>query len=751
MRELFYLKMSFNANITAWDTSSVTDMRGMFQYAYAFNGDISAWDTSSVTDMYRMFQYTHVFNQDLSAWNTSSVTTMSRMFYEARAFNGDISAWDTSSVTYMFAMFYGASAFNQSLCAWKDNFPYSNAVDIFAVSGCTYESVPVESDQGPFCAGSAEECKAYTAVTPVPTNSPTKSPTNSPTKSPTNSPTKSPTKSPTNSPTPAAAALISSWALEFVSLSSNFDKGSESEITASYKIGAGRSFNANITAWDTSSVTDMIRMFYDANAFNQDLSAWDTSSVTNMFAMFKGARAFNQDLSAWNTSSVTTMYAMFYYANAFNQDLSAWNTSSVTNMFAMFEGARAFNQDLSAWDTSSVTNMFAMFKGARAFNQDLSAWNTSSVTTMYAMFYYANAFNQDLSAWDTSSVTGMAYLFYGASAFNQNLCAWKDNFPYSSAANIFVGTGCTYKSVPVESDQGPFCAGSAEECKAYTAVTPVPTNSPTKSPTNSPTKSPTNSPTKSPTKSPTNSPTPAAAALISSWALEFVSLSSNFDKGSESEITASYKIGAGRTYQVEVLKKGCKEEITGAIVTPTSSTSSIEDDPSRSNFQVSLDIQKDTIANSNIIDGNILQLCLRVGLTSDETGEVKVIKELERDVGIELLFDTEFETVAEAQFGKISLESEEDEAEVGNYIKACTCNDKESFTCNTNVLGPDDFLNVCINSTATEIEINYLDSLKMTQGENTLDIVQAKELVDGTISSISSVKPKNGVHVATLL
>ncbi|KAK1741463.1 hypothetical protein QTG54_007941, partial [Skeletonema marinoi] len=146
-----------------------------------------------------------------------------------------------------------------------------------------------------------------------------------------------------------------------------------------------------------------------------------------------------------------------------------------------------------------------------------------------------------------------------------------------------------------------------------------------------------------------------------------------------------------------------------------------------------------------------LQLCLRVGLTSDETGEVKVIKELERDVGIELLFDTEFETVAEAQFGKISLESEEDEAEVGNYIKACTCNDKESFTCNTNVLGPDDFLNVCINSTATEIEINYLDSLKMTQGENTLDIVQAKELVDGTISSISSVKPKNGVHVATLV
>ena len=49
------------------------------------------------------------------------------------------------------------------------------------------------------------------------------------------------------------------------------------------------------------------------------------------------------------------------------------------------------------------------------------------------------------------------------------------------------------------------------------------------------------------------------------------------------------------------------------------------------------------------------------------------------------------------------------------------------------------------------MEINYLDSLKMTQGENTLDIVQEEQLVDGTISSMSSVKSKNGVHVATVI
>eukprot|EP00984_Skeletonema_dohrnii_P011168 scaffold4432_cov108-Skeletonema_dohrnii-CCMP3373.AAC.1 len=148
---------------------------------------------------------------------------------------------------------------------------------------------------------------------------------------------------------------------------------------------------------------------------------------------------------------------------------------------------------------------------------------------------------------------------------------------------------------------------------------------------------------------------------------------------------------------------------------------------------------------------HLLDATLIGGLTSDGSGEVKVIKKLETNVDIELKFDANFETIAEAQFGQISLESQEDDAQVGNYIDACTCNDKESFTCNTNVLGPDDFLNVCINSAATEMEINYLDSLKMTQGENTLDIVRAEQLVDGTISSMSSVKSKNGVHVATVI
>ena len=183
-------------------------------------------------------------------------------------------------------------------------------------------------------------------------------------------------------------------------------------------------FDQDINFWDTSNITDMSEMFYDALSFNQPLNDWDTSNVTNMSRMFYLAKSFNQPLNDWNTSNVTNMSEMFHFAYRFNQSLDKWDTSNVNNMSKMFSGAYCFNQLLNDWDTSNVTDMSEMFYHADDFNQPLNDWDTSNVTNMSNMFNNAKAFNQPLDKWNTSNVTDMRQMFWGAHSFNQSINKW---------------------------------------------------------------------------------------------------------------------------------------------------------------------------------------------------------------------------------------------------------------------------------------------------------------------------------------
>ena len=96
-------------DVSGWDTSRVTTMRGMFSglsRLTAISG-LDTWDTSRVTDMRCMFMdCTGLTSLNLSGWNTSHVTHMSDMFSHCTSLTTlDLSGWDTSRVTTMSGMF----------------------------------------------------------------------------------------------------------------------------------------------------------------------------------------------------------------------------------------------------------------------------------------------------------------------------------------------------------------------------------------------------------------------------------------------------------------------------------------------------------------------------------------------------------------------------------------------------------------------------------------------------------------------
>ena len=224
------------------------------------------------------------------------------------------------------------------------------------------------------------------------------------------------------------------------------------------------SLDANLSSWDTSSVTSMSTMFFNCSVFNNGGAplTWNTAQVTDMSHMFQGALLFNQTVVFSDTSRVTDMSIMFGSAAVFNNgdgvNPLTFNASNVLSLFAMFDDAQNFNQQLVLVDTSKVTAFNAMFRGAAgfnngggvhpfaldmtsatttaamlegasAFNQRVSFSNTGRVELMGSMFRLASVFNNGDAGntslaplvWDTASVTNTSLMFYGCSAFNQAL------------------------------------------------------------------------------------------------------------------------------------------------------------------------------------------------------------------------------------------------------------------------------------------------------------------------------------------
>jgi hypothetical protein len=124
-----------------------------------------------------------------------------------------------------------------------------------------------------------------------------------------------------------------------------------------------------------------------------------------------------------------------------------------------------------------------------------------------------------------------------------------------------------------------------------------------------------------------------------------------------------------------------------------------------------------------------------------------------REIDIAFDLNVDFEAT-DVVMQSASMSSGSGQAGVDTYVKACKCDNLESFKCNTDPLSPNTILYVCITSIDSDVEIHWLDGLELFQrnalGNETLNVVSSANIQNDEISSMT-VKNATAVGVATVV
>jgi surface protein len=131
----------------------------------------------------------------------------------------------------------------------------------------------------------------------------------------------------------------------------------------------GGQFNADISDWNVSRVTDMSYMFKGTSVFDQDLGSWDVSWVTRMTGMFEDSDAAvnpnneqaNWNIHRWNVRRVRNMDNMFN-RTFFNVDISGWCVAGLPTEPINFAGSAL--EKGSPGSVVAKTNLFPAGQGA---------------------------------------------------------------------------------------------------------------------------------------------------------------------------------------------------------------------------------------------------------------------------------------------------------------------------------------------------------------------------------------------------
>ena len=251
MSDMFKNAVSFNQDISSWDTSRVVKMDSMFLFTQpsgltigpmVFNQDINSWDTSKVTDASGMFFNSVAFNKSLTNWfNTGSLTGngIINMFDGATAFNGDVSGWDTSNCTNISGVFKDAVNFNKSISSWNtgNSIAFVSTFENAAAYDEDLSALDVSSAQ--FLVSTFKNATSFNKT-------------------------------------------LEAWDVSACTNMSSMFQGATS-------------FNSDLEGWGvkTSNVTSFELMFNGADAFNKNIGSWVISSLTTASNMFASGSSFS--------------------------------------------------------------------------------------------------------------------------------------------------------------------------------------------------------------------------------------------------------------------------------------------------------------------------------------------------------------------------------------------------------------------------------------------------------------------------
>ncbi|WEV65791.1 BspA family leucine-rich repeat surface protein [Bifidobacterium sp. ESL0764] len=221
--------------------------------------------------------------------------------------------------------------------------------------------------------------------------------------------------------------------------------------------------------FDTSSVTDMSKMFFNCDSLTSlDVSMFDTHNVTSMWAMFetdnvdKGGNDHANGYYPYQGRLTTIKFGpkfdtskcydmSFMFANDINLesvDVSHFNTGKVTTMHSMFQNLPEVTTiDVGRFDTSKCKDTSFMFFGdAKVERLDVGGFDMSQVTTTEAMFCGCRLVTTlAVSEFDTALDTNMERMFYNClhlaslnvSGFNTSACTtMKKMFGYDWSLTV---------------------------------------------------------------------------------------------------------------------------------------------------------------------------------------------------------------------------------------------------------------------------------------------------------------------------